>query len=339
MAILHLDSFDGYTDHTKIFDVPGAASVTVTSAAGRNGTNGLRFSNGSSARKNLGPANPIITGIAYRRGAMTSTGIVFSFEESGAAHVRIQSNPGGALEFRHGSTLIESSAAGIISPNVHYFIESEVYVHDTDGYVKIWVHDTLVYDSLVTYPSGRDTRVAAGAVGTVDGILLAGIGGVSIDYDDWYVYSTTGPDAWANTRAGDSRVQALARTGAGASTQLTPSAGANWQNVDEADSDEDTTYNESNTPGHLDLYAGANLVDTPDEVLGVQVRNRRRKTDAGTRTTRDAIRVGGTTAFGTGQGVATDYSYSKSIWQVSPATSAQFLTTEFPIEAGIEVET
>lgn len=50
----------------------------------------------------------------------------------------------------------------------------------------------------------------------------------------------------------------LRPTGAGNSTQWTPSAGSNWQNVDESSADGDTTYNAaSGTGGLVDLFTTA----------------------------------------------------------------------------------
>ncbi len=58
-------------------------------------------------------------------------------------------------------------------------------------------------------------------------------------------------------------------TGNGGLTQWTPSAGANWENVDETTPD-GTTYNSEATVGEIDRYTNGALGYTPTAILGIQ---------------------------------------------------------------------
>src|SRR6185437_13665423 len=81
---------------------------------------------------------------------------------------------------------------------------------------------------------------------------------------------------YGTTQAGDLRVECVMPNGPGAHTQFTPSAGANWQNVDEVPPDDDTTHNDSSTAGQLDTFVHAALAGIPSSIaaVAVQVRGR-----------------------------------------------------------------
>jgi hypothetical protein len=63
----------------------------------------------------------------------------------------------------------------------------------------------------------------------------------------------------------------------------TPSAGTNYQNINELAADDDTTYNLSNTVGQVDLFTIPTIPATPTSIECVQVGVCWRKDDSGTR--------------------------------------------------------
>jgi hypothetical protein len=83
---------------------------------------------------------------------------------------------------------------------------------------------------------------------------------------------------------GHMQVHTLTPAGAGDLTQFTPTAGANWQCVDEAAQNGDTDYVESSTAGHRDNYAVSALPVTPASIKGVLVKATAKKDDTATRT-------------------------------------------------------
>lgn len=91
-------------------------------------------------------------------------------------------------------------------------------------------------------------------------------------WDDWYILDGSG--SLHNTFLGPVRVAALEPTGAGDSTDFTPVGAANnYENVDDTDAPNDSTYNESSTLGHKDLFT---ISDIPSaaSLHAVMVRNR-----------------------------------------------------------------
>jgi hypothetical protein len=72
---------------------------------------------------------------------------------------------------------------------------------------------------------------------------------------------------------GSTSIQGLAVTGAGATTQFDPSAGNNYQCVDEIPAS-DADYISTNVPDEIDTYACGNLTGTINSVKAVQVQAR-----------------------------------------------------------------
>lgn len=138
---------------------------------------------------------------------------------------------------------------------------------------------------------------------------------------------------------GQPRLGGLFPDGAGATSAWTPSAGANWQNVDETTPDDDTTYNESATVGNIDTYTMQNLPGAASSVVCVAVTIYIKKTDANARTVAAVLRIGGTDYIhATSKGVPGDYAFLQWIWLVSPATGVAFTVAEVnALEAGIKV--
>ncbi len=100
--------------------------------------------------------------------------------------------------------------------------------------------------------------------------------------DDIWLNDTTG--ASNNSWCGDIRVITQVPTGAGSSTQFTPSTGSNWQCVDDMPNNGETDYVQSSTVGHKDLYAMSALGSTAGTIRGVNVFGMVKKMDAGART-------------------------------------------------------
>jgi len=143
---------------------------------------------------------------------------------------------------------------------------------------------------------------------------------------DFYACSDTGSDN--KGFLGDIRVQAILPSGAGNSTQMTPSAGSNYQCVDEAAPNDDTDYVSETTAGEKDTYAFGNLTPTSGTVKGTQILISARKDDAGTRTIAPVYRPVSTDYDGTTVSIGNSYDYVRQVKDVSPATSVAWTIAE-----------
>lgn len=184
-------------------------------------------------------------------------------------HLVFQVVEGHLLKVLRSATVL-GSIGGVLSPNRWVYIEFYGKVDDAAGAYTIKVNGTTVLSA-----TGVDTR-DAGTTATFDVVRLNGTDGDSDAegscglYDDLYILDTSG-SAPTNTFLGPIKIEALLPSAAGDNTDFTPSAGSNYAAVDENEHDDDTTYVESGTSGHTDLYNFGNLTNIDGTVFGVQV--------------------------------------------------------------------
>jgi hypothetical protein len=169
-----------------------------------------------------------------------------------------------------------------------------------------------------------------------NGVQLGGIfsdtissgAAISVDYDDLYICDGSGP-APCNDYLGDVKVDAFIATGPGASAMWTPSAGLNWQTIDEVPPNDDTDYNEApGTPGAVDTFPMPDA--SPGAIIyAVQSNLTCKKLDAGTLSIAAAVRQGGVNYVGpTLIGLST-YSIVLSMLQNNPATGLPWTEADF----------
>ena len=136
---------------------------------------------------------------------------------------------------------------------------------------QVWV-DRALRDRLRRKPRVRRR-------GALTQIAWTGSGSWDQTIDDLYLVDLTGPYPF-NDRLGNVKVEQLLPSAAGATTQWTPSTGANWAAVDEQPPSS-TDYVGSTTSGQRDLYATTDLVSTTGTVLAVRPAWFIAKSDAG----------------------------------------------------------
>lgn len=203
-----------------------------------------------------------------------------------------------SLIFKRGSTTLWDSFVDdsfALTVNTEFYIEFKIVIHDSTGSLTFKAVDlTAAGDddaatSVIATVSSLDTRNSGVTTETAwDAIQLihGGLSGTTI-YDDIYLCNSDGTDN--NDFLGNVYIETLEPDGAGNSTQLTPSAGSNFQNVDELLPDDDTTYNTADADGETDLYTTTNPTETGDP-FAVQVQAIARCTGDDRRTLRLPIR-------------------------------------------------
>lgn len=207
---------------------------------------------------------------------------------------------------RSTSTVLLTSAMAL-GLGVEYLIEVRYLPHASAGVFQVKVNGVLVIDY-------------SGNTGTTTPINNISFGKAS--YWVFYLDNVVIDDAaWP----GNSKIQAIKPTGAGNSTQWTPSAGANYACVDEVPPSE-ADYIESNVIGHLDLYAASDLVGTIGAVKCVQVQALAVAEGAPTPTNLQfAVRSGGTDYFSGDKLVPSGAAQLAGLWETDPATGVAWL--------------
>jgi hypothetical protein len=133
------------------------------------------------------------------------------------------------------------------------------------------------------------------------------------------VYSDAGnaPNNWTP----ETRIWDTLPTGAGGTTQWTPSAGANWQCVDEQPSNGDTDYVSAASAPLTDTYSCPAEATAGSIIYAVAVHATARKDDAGTNEVDGVLRSAGADyANGAPAGLTASYARYRWLWETDPAT-------------------
>lgn len=341
MALRFLDGFDHYTTAAAYAYKYTSYSNTLAPGAGRrSGGNASRFGNygGDYLLKTLDDQARWIVGFAYKRDYASNDEkpILQLRDNTGAVQVALcMHSVDGLLRLWRGdqTTLLATSTIALPTGSWN-FIELKTTIHDTTGSLELRVNGVTV----ATYAG--DTKYSS-TIGTARSIRLSGGVYSSSLYgwiDDLYVCDGTGTTN--NDFLGDCRVDTLYPNGVGNSAQFTPTGSAtNWENVDDVPSDEDASYNASDTVGSIDSFAFTDMAVLTASVFGVQANILARKDDAGTRTLRAIARVGGTNYEGSDLPLSDTYLDQQQIWALNPATAASWTEAEInAAEFGYKVQ-
>lgn len=215
---------------------------------------------------------------------------------------------GKLLTAKRGSTAVDTGS--LLTINQTYLIETYIKIHDTTGVIQVKV------DGILDIDFSGDTKV--GADTQFDKVYL-GHNALGSCYSYAYFDNFILDDAsWI----GDTNIQAVVPTGAGATTGWTPSAGANWQCVDEKPFN-DADYVSINTNDVVDTYAAGNMTGTVSEVKCVQVQSRAKTDGSPTPTNlKLAVRSGGTDYLSGDKTVPVTAKSFWHLWENNPADSA-----------------
>jgi hypothetical protein len=218
------------------------------------------------------------------------------------------------------ASLVATSTTGLTAGQWVY-LEMQTTFHASAGAYEVKLNGTQVADLTA---SSVDTNSTANNSATGVYLGVTATIGVTFLYDDFYLTDTS---TASNTGfLGEVRVTTIVPTGAGASTQFTPSTGSNWQNVDEIGTSgtaADTDYNSSSTAGHIDSFAiSSSSISGSPAIYAVALNVTCRKDDVGTRTIR--ARVKSSAAIGTGTTTTVNSSYGtvRSQFLTDPNTTA-----------------
>jgi hypothetical protein len=265
----------------------------------------------------LGPGNlttnaTLVVGCGFK---WTGTGVgpFLEFWDGATQGFNVRVAAGGELAVYRGSTLVAtSSGAGLIA-NTWYYIEMKV-VCGASGSYEVRVDGVNVL-------SGTGVNTKAGTHDYHTTFHLCAALNFNTYFDD--VYCLDGSATSPNDFLGNVQVVAASPNAAGDSSQFTPSAGANYECVDDgAASGDDSDYVESETAGHTDLYNYASLAGAGSTVYGVQVNTECRKTAAAPMSLKTVVKSGGSEYEDSAQLVADSYQTVSRVFPKNPVSDA-----------------
>lgn len=145
-------------------------------------------------------------------------------------------------------------------------------IHASTGFISLYIGGALVFTYIGdTRPSNVDSgqQFQTSAQYFLCAGRRAGAGGFTDAYiDDLYVDEAVGEaDDFVPGRG----FHVIFPTGTGENADFTPTAGANWENVDDNPNDGSTTENQSTTDQDMDTFAFADTFTLPAQHTIVQV--------------------------------------------------------------------
>lgn len=335
----YLDSFDNRVTadiaarYSTVTNTSGF-TLSITSAAGRNGTNGLRITRSSSAGANsavlvqsMNAAATYKMAFARRWSTLPPAGqsrTIAAFRDAGTVQSSLLLHSDGTLEVVRGSSTALTGGRSIltVSPNVMYHFEWSLTVNNATGASELRVNETDVFFT-VTNQNTRSTGnniINEFSIRNVPSDTLDA--SFTDDIDDLIVHD--------GSFVGDARVGYLKETGAGTYSQWTANGAATlYECVDDTAQDGDTTYTSSNTVGQRETFAFED-VPTTAVIKYLQHVWVGKKTDAGTRTFARRTKSGVTESLsGTSIAPSTTYATHVQMENLDPATGAVWTAAGF----------
>lgn len=354
MTILQLEGFEhldtGITDpeaedYISLWFLGKSLGNATPIVASRTGFLGLQFNLGNfiTTRK-LQQADgntTLILGFYYKTPSAFSNGTDFFRVWCGPTEqCQVEWNGGGTLDFKRSSTILGTSTYTFATSN-EYYIEFKVVIDDTVGSLEMKVADiTAGGDDTETATewtvSGVDNRNSSSSLETAWDQVTIYAANTNTVIDD--IYIANGAGTYNTDFLGNIFVESITPTGAGNNTEMTPSTGSNWQNVDDGTPhDGDTTYNTADADLETDLYECSALSETGD-VFAVQVQAISRVTSGNPRVMRLPVRSSTTTGEGSDIVQGNDaYTGKTRIVEENPATTSLWTNGEVnTIEIGVK---
>lgn len=304
MATLWAEGFADQTvsNYSSDYSVASTTSVIAGLAGRFPGSSAIEFrGNNNNWRRSLGVSRgTVFASFAHRLTGLSGTvanNSFFRFCEGATVHVALAFvRISGDMVITRGDagTILGTIPAASLPPVGNWsFYQVRVVIHDTAGSVEIRDGNNNVLINI----SGANTRNGGG--GAVDTIAISNLAtstGLVFQLTDLHIWDETG--LGCTTWTGDTRVDYLRPNGAGDTTQFTPSAGANWETVDDV-TWSSADYVESDVVGNRDLYQFTNLPHNPLNVFGVLQTAAAEKMDAGVRGLVPVAKSGPTVSVGT----------------------------------------
>jgi hypothetical protein len=336
MTLLFYDGFDHYST-AELGDkyLSATGNITVNATEGRRGTGCYQVTDSFAVDYIIAPISgaktTYIVGFALKvtnwgghdmanhRYAMTP-----QFISDSGTELALRLNDDKKFEVIRGPAIAPPSAilatgTQVIQTNKWYYIEIKYFANDTTGTAEVRINNLVDIDF---------TGDTVGTSDQINRIDIGNSGGWSMAYylDDFYICDDLGTEA--NDFLGDVKVETEFPTGAGANTQWTPTAGANWQCVDESTPNDDTDYVHTNISGYYDTYEFGNLTTISGEVFGVQINMYGKKPDAGTKYIRSAVRPTTTEYDGNLHSLGDSYGYFIDLYTTNPETTSGWTISE-----------
>lgn len=323
--IILLDGFDTYGTVDNIVDTYSALGlISMAIVAGRYAGNGLKF-NGNSSITYFFPDNQYLcVSFALHVNAATAVRAFCSLFDAADGHIDLRLNTNGTIAWTRAGTTLATSTSAIQFDCWNYF-EWKIMISNsiTASSCQLRLNGELVID----LAAATDTQ--NGLNSFCNKIKFSGeaVAQTTPIFDDLILQVGTGSDFLNNNT-----IISTLPTGNGNSSNFTGSDSNSTDNyllVDDSTPDDDSTYVESGTIGHKDLYTFPSLGITANSVTALGVSINCKRSDSGLRTLCSVVRSSSSEQDGPTVYLSDSYFYQiQSIFPTNPATSSAWTQGE-----------
>lgn len=315
MSRIFIDGFE--SGNTDLWDT---CSMSISTFAGKSGSYCLTGVN-QVITKQITPISEVY--IAFKFYSTGSWNNIVSFNNGGTNLGLVYRNSDGTISLCWSSSGNVISTGAITPVGVWSLFEVYYLPHLTAGTFILKING-------VVYATATGVKTAP-STSNITTIGFATSMGWTSYFDD-IIFDDAN---WI----GDTAIQKLAVTGAGATTQWDPSTGSNWDCVDAIPA-ADSTWVSTNVSGEVDTYTLANLDGTINSVKAVQVQARCQKGGAlGKPNIKMVIQYSG--EHDSANKVVTAFAPKSvaNVWNTNPNTSTPWTEPNVnAIEIGIRAE-
>lgn len=326
MARVFIDGFE--SGDRDMWDAENNATVVSSAGLDMDGDYCLDLNSSTEyAQKNITATDEMYFAFLYRSTDSNSSEQILSVYNGATPllHIEVDAYNDKLIKLKRGTTTTLVSGNKIINVNTTYLIEVYFKIADSGG------RATVKVDGVQDIDFTGDTKPDANT--QFDRVRLGygpSSGYTAYAYFDNFIMDDA---AWI----GDTKIQAVVPTGAGNTTGWTPSAGANWQCVDEKPAS-DADYVSINSNDVTDTYATENMAGTIGSVKCVQVQARSRTDGSPTPTNlKLAVRSGATDYLSGDKTVPVSEKGLWHLWENNPADAAAWEEADInAMEIGIK---
>lgn len=289
-GLIYYDGFDDYTDFKLHWDNAPTSALSTAAAAARTGTSGLKLTYNIQETPTLYKYIPnttaCIIGLAYRFPVIVSQeNRILAFLNSSTVQTDVRIKTDGTLVVTRNGTVL-STGTTTLATSTWYYLEFKTVCHGSTGSYELRINNQLEVSASSVNTQGAGSNI-------INRIALLPTQQYQVEQhiDDLYVVDATvdGSDF-----LGSCRVDTLLPDAAGDLSQFTRSGGSfNYEMVDDAANDGDTTYNSSTVSGYSDLFYLSDLAAGGGDVYGVAVVLVGRKVAAGTAARKPELKLNG----------------------------------------------
>lgn len=266
--------------------------------------------------KSFGSIVEWIVGFAFKAEQLSNMKIMTTFEPGALEGINLRLTAAGEFSVYRLNGLLGTTSGVSLSADTWCYLELRCLIDNTAGEVELKVNETQELNL-----TGQDTR--RGSISETNQFQFQGSSTYpnNFSFDDIYILTTTGSNN--NDFLGNSRVDAIFPNAAGDASDFTPDSGSNYDRVDENPPDGDTSYVESSTAGHQDLYNYESVLAGTVGIKGIQINTEARETDAQNYDLKTLVKSGTTLDADAGQSIGTtSYKSLHRIVEEDPNTSA-----------------